>query len=224
MVSFANIRCKKKRASLRTNNLPELHDVSAHLRDVFEGHPPLVVSPYDAELYGHWWFEGPQFIDFFFKKLHFDQSEIQAITPGDFLDSGIPIQVQRPTASSWGEKGYYKVWINEGNSWIYPFQHEAERRMTALANRFLIPSSKFQVPDSDNPEPGTRNSELMVRILNQAAYNSPSYGRYLKTSPEFEAQLDTIECLPEGRSAILADTSVKPNLSDGESKSDIPDI
>ncbi len=59
-----------------------------HLRDVFEGHPPLVVSPYDAELYGHWWFEGPQFIDFFFKKLHFDQSEIQAITPGDFLDSG----------------------------------------------------------------------------------------------------------------------------------------
>ena len=40
-----------------------------HVAPVFGGHPPLVVSPYDAELYGHWWFEGPQFIDFFFKKL-----------------------------------------------------------------------------------------------------------------------------------------------------------
>ena len=106
------------------------------LRETFEGHPPLVVSPYDAELFGHWWYEGPQFIDFFFRKLHYDQSEIQAITPGDFLDAGIPIQRQQPTASSWGENGYYKVWINEKNSWMYPYQHDAERRMTELVNRF----------------------------------------------------------------------------------------
>lgn len=106
------------------------------LRETFEGHPPLVVSPYDAELYGHWWYEGPQFIDFFFRKVHFDQNEIECITPGDFLDRGLPIQVQRPTASSWGEAGYYKVWINEGNSWMYPYQHDAERRMTDLANRY----------------------------------------------------------------------------------------
>lgn len=143
------------------------------LRETFEGHPPLVVSPYDAELYGHWWFEGPQFIDFFFKKLHFDQSDIAAITPGDFLDSGIPIQVQQPTASSWGENGYYKVWLNERNSWMYPYQHDAERRMTELANKFGVPSSKFQVSDtesrSSNSELGTLNSELSVRILNQLA-------------------------------------------------------
>lgn len=110
------------------------------LRETLEGHPPLVVSPYDAELFGHWWYEGPQFLDFFFRKLHFDQSEISAITPGDFLDFGIPIQVQQPTASSWGENGYYKVWLNDQNSWMYPFQHDAERRMTELANRFHHPS------------------------------------------------------------------------------------
>src|SRR5690606_32251411 len=39
------------------------------LRETFGGHPPLVVSPYDAELFGHWWFEGPQFIDFLFRKI-----------------------------------------------------------------------------------------------------------------------------------------------------------
>jgi 1,4-alpha-glucan branching enzyme len=105
------------------------------LRDKFEGRPPLVLSPYDAELFGHWWYEGPQFLDFFFKKLHFDQDQIQAITPGDFLDSGLSIQVQEPTASSWGENGYYKVWINEENAWMYSYQHDAERKMTELANR-----------------------------------------------------------------------------------------
>lgn len=124
------------------------------LRETFEGHPPLVVSPYDAELFGHWWFEGPQFIDFLFRKMHWDQDEIAAVTPGDFLDSGLPIQVQRPTASSWGENGYYKVWLNEKNSWMYPYQHDAERRMTELANKFAA------APDGEG---------LTTRILNQMA-------------------------------------------------------
>ncbi len=110
------------------------------LRENFGGHPPLVCAPYDAELYGHWWFEGPQFIDFLFKKIHFDQSEVEAIAPGDFLDAKIPIQIQRPTASSWGENGYYKVWLNEGNSWMYPYQHDAERKMTELANHYHHPN------------------------------------------------------------------------------------
>ena len=124
------------------------------LRETFEGHPPLVVSPYDAELFGHWWYEGPQFIDFLFRKMHWDQSEIAAMTPGDFLDSGLPIQVQRPTASSWGENGYYKVWLNEGNSWMYPYQHDAERRMTQYC---------------DAAKAGRGDAAMTTRILKQMA-------------------------------------------------------
>ena len=138
------------------------------LRDVFEGHPPLVVSPYDAELFGHWWHEGPQFLDFFFRKLRYDQSEIAAITPGDFLDSGFPIQRQQPTASSWGENGYYKVWINEQNAWMYPYQHDAERRMTQLVGEFGVSSFELKVDDT-NSKLETRNSELRIRLLNQLA-------------------------------------------------------
>lgn len=107
-----------------------------HLIETFDGRPPIVCSPYDAELYGHWWFEGPQFIDFLFRKLHWDTDAIKAVSPGDVLDSGIEIQTQQPSASSWGEEGYYKVWLNELNAWMYPHQHAAEARMTALANRF----------------------------------------------------------------------------------------
>lgn len=121
------------------------------LNAAFGGHTPLVCSPYDAELYGHWWFEGPMFIDFLFRQLYYDQDEITPIAPGDFLDAKIPIQIQQPTASSWGENGYYKVWLNEGISWMYPYQHDAELRMTTLANRF------------ENP------NEVEYRILNQLA-------------------------------------------------------
>ena len=109
-----------------------------------KGRPPLVVSPYDAELYGHWWYEGPQFLDFFFRKLHLDQNEIGPFTPGDFLDSELPIQVQQPTASSWGENGYYKVWLNEKNAWMYPYQHDAERKMTEIVNKFAVVQLEFQ--------------------------------------------------------------------------------
>ncbi len=134
------------------------------LRKTFDGHPPLVVSPYDAELFGHWWFEGPQFIDFLFRKIHWDQKEIAAVTPGDFLDSGIPIQIQQPTASSWGESGYYKVWINEGNSWMYPYQHDAERRMTEFADKFSSPPYQGGVAAAS-----ADGVVLSNRILNQMA-------------------------------------------------------
>jgi 1,4-alpha-glucan branching enzyme len=110
------------------------------LRETFEGHPPLVAAPYDAELYGHWWFEGPQFLNFLFQELHYKKDLIAPVTPGDFLDARIPVQIQQPSASSWGANGYYKVWLNENNSWMYPYSHDAEKRMTALANKFNEPT------------------------------------------------------------------------------------
>jgi 1,4-alpha-glucan branching enzyme len=147
------------------------------LRETFEGHPPLVVSPYDAELYGHWWFEGPQFINFFFRKLHFDQTEIAPVSPGDFLDSGIPIQIQRPSASSWGEAGYYKVWLNERNSWMYPYQHDAERKMTDLANRYDDPNETEQ-----------RVLEQMARELLLAQSSDWAFQIYQGTTVEYSSR------------------------------------
>jgi 1,4-alpha-glucan branching enzyme len=135
------------------------------LKETFEGRPPLVVSPYDAELYGHWWYEGPQFIDFLFRKLHFDQTQIAAITPSDFLDSEMPIQVQQPTASSWGENGYNKVWINSQNAWMYPYQHDAERKMSQLVDGAQLTADS----ERSGSALSTINYQLSTRILNQLA-------------------------------------------------------
>jgi 1,4-alpha-glucan branching enzyme len=121
-----------------------------HLRAALE-RKPLIVSPYDAELFGHWWFEGPQFLNYLIRKIHFDQSDIRLATPIDYLDEYADNQRQHVSASSWGAEGYYRVWINNENEWMYMHQHVAEDRMVELAQA--------------HPEAGG----LVLRALNQAA-------------------------------------------------------
>ncbi len=100
------------------------------------GRPPLVVSMYDAELFGHWWFEGPDFINYLFRKMHFDQDTIKPLTPVEYLDKFPVNQVLTPAASSWGDKGYYEVWLNSSNDYIYRHLHKAAERMVELAEKF----------------------------------------------------------------------------------------
>jgi 1,4-alpha-glucan branching enzyme len=98
--------------------------------------PAHVVSPYDAELFGHWWYEGPEFLNYFMRKAYYDQKTIKLSTPMEYLRENTTQQVAEPSASSWGEEGYLKVWLNETNEWIYPHLDIAMERMTNLARRF----------------------------------------------------------------------------------------
>jgi 1,4-alpha-glucan branching enzyme len=101
--------------------------------------PPLLLSPYDAELFGHWWYEGPKFLDYFVRKAHYDQHTLQLITPEEYLRLHPTNQVATPSASSWGEEGYWRTWLNESNQWIYPHIQVAQDRMTQMVRRFKKP-------------------------------------------------------------------------------------
>ena len=96
--------------------------------------PPLVVSPYDAELFGHWWYEGPEFLNFLLRKIHYDQDTIKTITPSEYLQGFPKNQVASPSFSSWGYKGYCEFWLEGSNDWIYRHLHKAAERMIELAN------------------------------------------------------------------------------------------
>ncbi len=98
--------------------------------------PPIIVAPYDAELFGHWWYEGPEFLDFLARKLCSEQKVISLLTPGEYLQRHPTNQIATPGASSWGEEGYWRVWLNETNEWIYPHLQIAQERMSDLAKKF----------------------------------------------------------------------------------------
>ena len=113
--------------------------------------PPLIVVPFDAELFGHWWFEGPQFLDAFFREFHSTEHSLAQLTPSEYLHEWPHAQVTRPAFSSWGDKGYGQVWLDGSNDWIYRHTHKMVERMTELVDRF---------PDEKG---------LKLRTLNQAA-------------------------------------------------------
>ncbi len=102
--------------------------------------PPLLVSPYDAELFGHWWYEGPQFLAEVFRRFC-DQDEIVVVTPPEYLDRHPECEVAQPPLSSWGAKGYADVWLNPSNDWVYPHLDMAAERMVELARRYAKPAA-----------------------------------------------------------------------------------
>jgi len=112
---------------------------------------PIVVAPYDAELFGHWWFEGVMWLDYLIRKVRFDQKIFKLTTASEYLLENPRNQVITPSLSSWGWKGYNEMWLQGANDWIYPHLHKASQRMTELVK--LYP----------NEEDGLRR-----RALNQA--------------------------------------------------------
>ena len=112
---------------------------------------PIIVSPYDAELFGHWWFEGPEWLDFLFRKMHHDQHAVKTITPSEYLKLYPAFPVLTPSMSTWGYKGYNEVWLDGCNDWIYRHLHKMAELMVQAAGDYKAPT------------------DLERRILNQMA-------------------------------------------------------
>ncbi len=95
--------------------------------------PPVVVAPYDAELFGHWWFEGPVWLEAVLRQAAGDPGGLQLGACSDYLKVFPDHPVATPSASSWGDQGYSSFWINDTNDWIYPLLHKAESELEAAA-------------------------------------------------------------------------------------------
>lgn len=145
--------------------------------------PPIVLCPYDAELYGHWWYEGPYWLYILFKKIYYDECNFELITPSEYMDKYPEIQQCQPCRSSWGANGYSEVWLNPSNDYAHKHLHTAGDRMCELAYKFRDSYDTLNNLDNQIKElkkekkPITsitssskyRNTKLQVRALNQAA-------------------------------------------------------
>jgi 1,4-alpha-glucan branching enzyme len=96
---------------------------------------PIVVSPYDAELFGHWWYEGPMFLEALFRRMHEAAGELEAVTLRAYLDREPIAAYATPAASSWGADGYGRVWVGQEAAWTWRHVHHATRYVRWLVER-----------------------------------------------------------------------------------------
>ena len=84
-----------------------------------DGNKVSILCPYDAELFGHWWFEGPVFIEKMFERAA-SSGTVEMASLESTMHSSCDQEVHRPSLSSWGEGGFGEVWMNDEVSWVYP--------------------------------------------------------------------------------------------------------
>ncbi len=114
------------------NTITRLEEASKHMEET-----PLSLFAQNADFFGRFWHEGPQFIETLFR-MAAGYRDLQFINPSEYLSKQniLNMQTVAPEFSSWGNSGYAETWLDASNDWIYRHLTRAMERMTELAERF----------------------------------------------------------------------------------------
>ena len=124
-----------------------------------EGHKAAMLCPYDAELFGHWWFEGPLFLESMLERAA-SSSVIEFAGADQVMTSSADPDAHEPAFSSWGEGGFGSVWINGETDKYYPQSY----RLRAMIDH-LMSIQKKMGPKSPRGKLLTRYIKQMEREL-----------------------------------------------------------
>ena len=101
-------RAGRERAAVHAGNF--LFNRSATIRNESEhlGEEPVILAPFDTELFGHWWYEGPHFLEQLFRQAH----AIGADLPFAFtLDDSMSRALSMP--ADWSPLQFYSKLFGE---------------------------------------------------------------------------------------------------------------
>jgi 1,4-alpha-glucan branching enzyme len=104
------------------------------------GREGTLTTPFDTELFGHWWFEGPAFLKEVLRNIHYSQY-VNIKTAGEQLDYIQPQEVALLPESSWGRDGNHDVWVNDKTLWTWKSIYRAEQRMNEVFEKAAQASS-----------------------------------------------------------------------------------
>ena len=109
-----------------------LLDKRNQIRDIHEeGSEFLITAPFDAELFGHWWHEGPIWLEELIR-LSNSQGDLE-LTSASNLSNELTCAVNvQPRGSTWGKNNNFEHWVNPSNDWIYPKLFEALKSFQEL--------------------------------------------------------------------------------------------
>mgnify|MGYP005831697935 CR=1 FL=1 len=107
------------------------HFVRTLVDDLQGQNEAVVVSLYDTELFGHWWFEGPEWLYLVIKKLA--SSEVKLETASNCLDFLEPNFIVGLNEGSWGAGGFHWTWFNDDTAWVWEKIYQLEEETEALS-------------------------------------------------------------------------------------------
>lgn len=111
-----------------------------HYAGVLARRDGLVVTPFDAELFGHWWFEGPAWIEALFRELAALAGDVRPVSPSDWLsEPGAAPPLVRLPSGSWGSNADHGFWLSPATDFLWPRLHDAELRMLQIAEADALP-------------------------------------------------------------------------------------
>jgi 1,4-alpha-glucan branching enzyme len=91
----------------------------------------VIVAPFDTELFGHWWFEGPDFLGDVYRALR-GQPEVRPAT-GSSIWPAPPRTAIRMPAGSWGANGDFSMWLSDQTAWTWERLWPLEERFWDVA-------------------------------------------------------------------------------------------
>lgn len=137
------------------------------------GREPVFFTPFDAELFGHWWFEGVEWLEAVLRRCAEQTSSIRIETParhfertGALMSAG-PLQPVRPAPSSWGKGGYSAVWIGEQSHLLYRRLHGMEEKMERLLRSARSARTTGRKPQSAAPARQALLGRAVVQALRE---------------------------------------------------------
>jgi 1,4-alpha-glucan branching enzyme len=95
----------------------------------------VLTAPFDAELFGHWWFEGPRWISKVFRAIN-KTTGISCTTGSEALAEYPPSEILKLPEGSWGQGGFHYIWLNEWTEWTWKHVYPAEMLMTELVEKW----------------------------------------------------------------------------------------
>lgn len=113
---------KKAKFQIKRDVIDFLNDKKIQIDKLCENNYdfiPVLTAPFDMELFGHWWYEGPEFLFELFKTI--DNCDFLVTDYHDSIIKKTKTVLQNPKMSSWGDKGYSNTWVDKTNIWIYPY-------------------------------------------------------------------------------------------------------
>jgi 1,4-alpha-glucan branching enzyme len=98
--------------------------------------PPILNALFDAELFGHWWFEGILWLEAVARELHNRAGGPRLIDCERYLEQYPLSRADSISMSegSWGAGGSSQVWLNQQTSWTYASLYPAQIYLRDLVN------------------------------------------------------------------------------------------